>query len=381
MFQGGDGGGGGTGSTATCPSGLACNVQCPGGGTTSISGVVYDPAGKNPLYNVAVYVPERALEPLPKGVPTGSDACSCAALFKSGAVVSTVTGVHGSFKLKNAPVGAAVQVVAQVGKWRRQVTMNVASCQDNAAPTLRFPSTVTAEETNDNIPDIAVSTGNADTLECLMTRIGLPASEYVAGASGTGHVHVFSGGIANDNSNVGSAEDPPMPGAPASDQSLWDSPDHMMPYDLVLLSCEGDETYDAKPAALEQYLNAGGRAFASHYQYSWFSGPLESGQSYSAPTDWAKPCDLERGRQGQKRSDCWEHRADPQWIHHAVRERRRSLSVARGRQSPRNGRRRRRRARHFPTAVRCHRRRREHALSAVDHLGSVDDVPFVRHPG
>jgi hypothetical protein len=45
---------------------------------------------------------------------------------------------------------------------------------------------VAAGDTDDNMPDIAVSTGSADTLECLMLRIGLPASEYVAGAAGSG---------------------------------------------------------------------------------------------------------------------------------------------------------------------------------------------------
>jgi hypothetical protein len=67
-----------------------------------------------------------------------------------------------------------------------------------------------------------------------------------------------------------------------------------MPYDIVLLSCEGGETYNANPPALEAYLNAGGRAFASHYQYAWFGGPLASGKwyqpplptAYAAPTDW-----------------------------------------------------------------------------------------------
>jgi hypothetical protein len=61
-----------------------------------------------------------------------------------------------------------------------------------------------------------------------------------------------------------------------------------MPYDVVLLSCEGGETYKANPPALEAYLNAGGRAFASHFHYAWFSGPLESFQKYSAPSDWGK---------------------------------------------------------------------------------------------
>jgi hypothetical protein len=60
----------------------------------------------------------------------------------------------------------------------------------------------------------------------------------------------------------------------------------LMPYDLVLLSCEGGETYNANPPALESYLNAGGRVFASHYHYAWFAGPLESMQSYQAPKAW-----------------------------------------------------------------------------------------------
>jgi len=56
----------------------------------------------------------------------------------------------------------------------------------------------------------------------------------------------------------------------------------------VLLSCEGGETYNANPAALEEYLNNGGRAFGSHFHYAWFSGPLQSGgtNTYSAPADW-----------------------------------------------------------------------------------------------
>jgi len=186
---------GGTTSSSTtpvaCPSDLSCNVSCSSG-TTTITGKVYDPAGHDPLYNIVVYVPATALEPLPQGVPTGAAACSCPALYKSGAVVITTTAVDGSFTLTNAPVGKNVPLVIQVGKWRRLFHINVSACTDNAQAdkSLLLPSTVAAGDTNDNMPEIAVSTGSADTLECLMSRIGLPASEYVAGAGGTGHVHV-----------------------------------------------------------------------------------------------------------------------------------------------------------------------------------------------
>jgi hypothetical protein len=143
------------------------------------------------------------------------------------------------------------------------------------------------------MPDIAVSTGAADTLECLMTRMGLPSSEYVAGAGGSGHVHVFSGGDPTGTSMMGAPESPAMPGAPESDTSLWDSAAHLMAYDITLLSCEGAETYNANPVALEQYLNQGGRVLASHYHYAWLAGPIEAiaankltGANYSAPADW-----------------------------------------------------------------------------------------------
>jgi hypothetical protein len=179
------------------------------------------------------------------------------------------------------------------------VTLNITQCMDNpqADGTLSLPGSIPAGDTDDNMPDIAVSTGSADTLECLLLRMGLPASEYVAGPGGSGHVHVFSGGNpangATGNGGPGGApEDPPMANAPESDTNLWDMPAgqslpaHMMPYDILLLSCEGDETYNANPLALEAYLNAGGRAFASHYHYAWFAGPTEGGQSYTVPSVW-----------------------------------------------------------------------------------------------
>ena len=280
----------GSGGGLPCPSGLSCNVACSGGGTTTLSGKVYDPAGKNPIYNVAVYVPATPLQPLPKGVPTGADACNCGALFQSGAITNTTTGVDGSFTLTNVPVGSQVPLVIQVGKWRRQFLVPVTSCQDNPQQdkTITLPSSVPAGDTDTSMPDIAVSTGQADTLECLMHRIGLPGSEYVSGNATGGHVHIFSGGKSNKNDGNG-PETPGMIGAPVSSTSLWDKQDDMMPYDIVLLSCEGGETYDAKPDVLEAYLNAGGRAFASHFHYAWFSGPMANTQdnTYAPNSDWS----------------------------------------------------------------------------------------------
>src|SRR5690349_20462329 len=48
-------------------TGLQCQQHpCPSG-TTTISGRIYDPAGKNPLYNVAAYIPNSMPLPLKSG--------------------------------------------------------------------------------------------------------------------------------------------------------------------------------------------------------------------------------------------------------------------------------------------------------------------------
>ena len=127
-----------------------------------------------------------------------------------------------------------------------------------------------------------------------MKRIGLPDSEYVAGTAASGHVHVFSGGQSATaypgQPTAGEAEVNLMPGAPQSSAALWSSADQLMPFDITMLSCEGRETYNANPQALEAYLNAGGRAFASHYHYAWFSGPdrRPGASTYTAPADWGR---------------------------------------------------------------------------------------------
>src|SRR5688572_22923090 len=52
-------------SGATACVNLECQkVVCTNGFKTTVSGKVYDPAGKIPLYNVIVYVPNKELEPM-----------------------------------------------------------------------------------------------------------------------------------------------------------------------------------------------------------------------------------------------------------------------------------------------------------------------------
>jgi hypothetical protein len=266
----GDGGSGGDGSQTQCVNLQCQQATCSGGTSTTISGTVFDPAGKDPLYNIVVYVPNSTPDPLPSGV--GASACDCGALFTGNPITATITDANGHFVLSNVPDGTNIPLVLQVGKWRQELTIpTVSKCVDNpqADGTLKLPSK--SNPPTANIPDIAISTGSADTLECLLSRIGVDSSEYVPGTSTAGHLHIFSGG--GDFSGAPNTSPP----GPSSDVALWSSMGNLMLYDIVLLSCEGSETYMPNQQAMHDYASAGGRVFASHFHYAWFNtGPYAS---------------------------------------------------------------------------------------------------------
>jgi hypothetical protein len=248
-------------------------TPCSGGAHTSISGHVYDPANANAVANAVVYVPGVPLSTL---LPTPYCG-SCSSLYAA-PFASALTDASGAFQVMDVPSGSNVPLVVQIGKWRMKYTIGtVTSCQDNpqADHSLRLPR----NHTEGDLPQIAVSTGSADSVECVLRRIGVDATEYVSGAgtSGGGHVHIFTGTNSRGPgaSTSGSAADP----NPST--HLWDSLGDITPYDLVLLSCEGAETNglaDAGRTVLWNYTQNGGRVIATHYHYSWFTptGPFST---------------------------------------------------------------------------------------------------------
>ncbi len=251
-------------STATTCTGLQCQIHtCTGTTTTTITGTIYDPAGKNPLYGIVAYVPNTK----PAALLSGASCYTCGDLYTGDPIAAAVSDADGNFTIKNAPDGANIPLVIQVGKWRRQFVLpTVGQCTSTAVPaqTLTLPK----NGTEGDIPNIAISTGSADTLECLLSRVGVDQSEYVPGASGAGHLHIFKGNNGAPNTN---------PAGPDPSTSLWDSAADIMKYDIVLLSCEGQETENMNQQVMYNYAEAGGRVFASHFHYAWFNtGPFGS---------------------------------------------------------------------------------------------------------
>jgi hypothetical protein len=153
---------------------------------------------------------------------------------------------------------------------------NVTQCTDNDAEALAGGRLhLPRNHTEGHIPNIAVSTGALDSLECLLMRIGVDKAEYTGDPMGDGRVHIFTGGDA-PNSRGGAETQHPT--SQLSHVALWDTDMDMNRYDVVMLSCEGNETSflnDAARQVLLDYTSMGGRVFASHYHYAWFnSGPF-----------------------------------------------------------------------------------------------------------
>lgn len=270
--------------TGDCAN-LQCQVdECDGKPPTTIEGTVFDPSGTTPIYNAVVYVPNVA----PGAIPDGASCDRCDSTLTGQPIATALTDATGRFRLTGAPSGADIPLVIQVGKWRREVTLpSVAACQNNpiTGTTLRLPR----KKSEGHLPLIAVGTGYGDSLECLLRRIGIDDTEFTNPGEG-GRVHLYAGADyvtsttgAATKSYVGGTAFPPR-------TQLTASLDSLQPYDVVLLSCEGDPARDVSAAekkALKDYVDIGGRAFLEHYHSAYLKGKTMGEAPNAVPGDAA----------------------------------------------------------------------------------------------
>lgn len=201
-------------------------------------------------------------------------------------MVSTITDASGSFVLENVPVGSDIPLVIQVGKWRRELTIPaVAECVDTPMVdgTVRLPR----NKAEGHLPRIALSTGGADPLECLLPKIGIDLAEFT-NPDGDGRVNLFHGN-GGDSSYAGGGSFPDA-------QELWSTVDTLKAYDVVLLACEGGQNPNTKPQAalqaMSDYADLGGRIFASHWHNYWLEagpGQLPSVATFNHQPDLSNP--------------------------------------------------------------------------------------------
>jgi hypothetical protein len=257
---------------------LQCQVaKCDGGASTTLTGTVFDPAGKNPIYGATVFVPNGPLPTFTNGV--SADQCGSNTAV---AVTTTTTGADGKFTLTGVPSGSNIPLVVQVGRWRRAVTLpTVTSCTTTAvaAANTRLP----AKKSEGDMPEIAITTGSADPFECLLVKMGIDKTEFGAGNdlvnadyATAPRVHVYQDNGAKLSGNNTAATD------------LYSSLPRWKDYNLVMLPCEGYE--DDKPSAYDQnlvdYSNVGGRVFTTHYGYAWLKNGVAP---FKTIVNWQDP--------------------------------------------------------------------------------------------
>jgi hypothetical protein len=258
--------------------GIQCQLPgtCAPGSPTTLTGVVHDPAGVNPVYNATVYIPIGPLPDLP--TQATCDACSGGPVK---AVATTQTAADGSFTLTFVPAtdvapNADVPLVVQLGKWRRETMLHlVPSCKTTtvAAADSRLPQNG-QDGVSADLPRMAIVTGKQDPMECLLLRMGISVTEFeVPNAAGPGHVDFFVG-----NGLDLAAGAPPGP-------QLYGSTTAMTPYDLVLLPCQGsnvDLQTNLYSPNIDAYLVAGGRALMTHASEAW----LINDPTYAGLASW-----------------------------------------------------------------------------------------------
>jgi hypothetical protein len=247
-------------------TGLTCQVdECVGKSQkTRISGVVYDPAGKVPLYNVVVYVPNAPLNAIPTGVPQCQ---TCSGFFSGKPIAVALSDTDGHFTIQDVPVGHDIPLVIQVGKWRREITVpEVTACTDTLL-TNPQQTRLPRDKSEGNIPKIAIATGGSDALECLVRKIGISDSEFTT-EHGSGRVNLFAG----YNAATTMVADGGTPLTPTD--TLWGDKALLDRYDMMLMSCEGKASVTR---TLEEYANVrsfadmGGRIFGSHWHHGWIN--------------------------------------------------------------------------------------------------------------
>jgi hypothetical protein len=232
---------------------------CADAGITTVSGTVVTGAAVNPdpVYGATVYIPNIALGAKLGPITAGPSCDRCLALTQDAALASAVTGPDGAFVLQGIPVGQGIPLVVEVGKWRYETTIDVQPCTNNVMPlgAARLPRT----QSEGNIPFTAVSTGRADALECVLRKMGIADSEFT-NPGGTGRIQFYKGNGASIDGNT--------PPEAAIDWSK---------YDQMFFACQGSAiSKTASLATFLEYVNKGGRAFTTHYSYTWLStnGPL-----------------------------------------------------------------------------------------------------------
>lgn len=312
-----DGCGGLTPSCGSCPSGQLCGaggvankcgnatpctglcnqqMTCTPTTKTKISGIVTAPGhddiatwgAPDPIYGALVYVPNGAAGAPSYGVQAftpGVSCDTCSSLVTGDPLVAAMTGTDGAFTINNAPCGTDIPLVIQLGRWRRQIVIPSVPCCETTTLTNRdthLPRNRVGEagDVRSDIPLMAFSTGNVDTLHCVMRNIGISDSEFT-NPDGNGRIRLYydNGALIN--------------GTTPAATTLYRSQAELDKYDMALFECVGGRVAKAQADQdrVRAYADKGGRVFATHFSYVWLTNSTGSPGTNTGPKPWSQTAD------------------------------------------------------------------------------------------
>jgi len=250
--------------------GRGCNVadcRSMSKSDTTLSGTVFAPNGTLPLSGIQVYVP--ALDP--GALTEGATCAKCTDPLPGSPVVQAITDANGNFSLSGVPSGDDVPLVITSGKWRKIVKLpHIADCTSTTMTPAE--TTLPRNRSEGDMPQIAITTGGADSLECLVRKLGIDDKEITTDtATPSGKVHLYQSNFGKTHFTTGSTF--------TQAEDLWTNLPKMKQYDILFFSCEGAQYPANKPQAaldaVKAYADFGGRVFATHWHNIWLEGSVE----------------------------------------------------------------------------------------------------------
>jgi hypothetical protein len=196
----------------------------------------------------------------------------------TGVVSYAYTAVDGTFTLTNIPENATYTIVIQAGKWRRQFPSEEVGTSPLTGLVLNMP----ANQSEGDIPKIAIVTGSVDGVECVLLHMGIASSEFtddIGSANPNGRIHLYQGG-GNPGAEI-SASTP-------VESTLTGSVATLNGYDMVMFPCQGGLFLQAQNplANLVNYANIGGRVFTTHYSYVYLDPESPIDAQFPPVADW-----------------------------------------------------------------------------------------------
>lgn len=287
---------------------------------TRVRGRLTTPDGQLGIPNAIVYIPSSpalsALPPMDEGINQLSRCDRCDDEFDAlGSILTaTITDAQGNFTLEGAiPVGNGFRIVAKAGRFRAVVSQSIptsSACEETIiGGALRLPAKH-APSTGQHLPKIAIVSGDADAMECVLLKMGFDREEFSSrGSEARFHLYRGNGGgvhglyrcipeTVNPSSpcfqldqqlSEGACEAFPgcmwlgdLPPGSLGDRgdlsvpaaALFDSnPNNgtLRDYDMVIANCPGapGANLGLNAADVADYLKLGGRLFASHWSYDY----------------------------------------------------------------------------------------------------------------